>query len=275
MQRITRSNADNTLVHVEDPEQIIRVRCRSMAEQAEQGEVNRNPRVTRDSDGEEYSKAEEVNIPDLYVPDLDNTPLRRAIQNGMALNENQTIYRIRCPKLKEYIGKDTLTVFLPEGRLEVPMEPPINFVANCASTPFDQPRLLIEAMQSLVQTQPKLTIQPGDDTVRDRYLSRNKLIERLSNYVDLCVMYAESAVRHESAQLHRDRDEVLRKETHEETLMQRLSSNMDKLLTHMQRDIRFRKANRKIQYPTPKINPRIGPTCFSTGDPQNEGQTQR
>ena len=72
-------------------------------------------------------------------------------------------------------------------------------------------------------------------------------------------MYAESTVRHESAQLHGDREEILRKETHEETLMQRLSSNMDKLLAHMQRDIRFRKANRKIQYPTPKINPRIAP----------------
>ena len=110
-----------------------------MAEQAEQREVNRNPRVTRDSDGEEYSEAEEVNIPDLYVPDLDNTPLRRAIRNGMPLNEDQTIYRIRCPKLKEYIGKDTLTVFLPEGRLEVPMEPPIDFVANCASTHSTNP----------------------------------------------------------------------------------------------------------------------------------------
>ena len=56
MQRATRSNTDNTLVHIEDPEQIIRVRCRSMAEQAEQGVVN--PRVTRDSDGEEYSEIE-------------------------------------------------------------------------------------------------------------------------------------------------------------------------------------------------------------------------
>ena len=79
MQRVTRSNADNTLVQVEVPEQIIRVRRRSMAEQTEQGEGNRNPRVTRDSDGEEYSEAEEVNIPDLYVPDLDNTPQWRAI----------------------------------------------------------------------------------------------------------------------------------------------------------------------------------------------------
>ena len=179
----------------------------------------------------------------------------------MALNDTQTIYRIRCPLLKEYIGKDTLTVFLPEGRLEVPTEPPVDFVANCVPTPFDQPNLLIKAMQSLVQTQPELTILPGDDIplVRDRYLSRNELIERLSNYVDLCVLYAESALRHESAQLHGDRDEILRKEMHEETLMQRISSNMDKLLAHIQRDIRFRKANRKLQYPTPKINPRIAP----------------
>ena len=116
-------------------------------------------------------------------------------------------------------------------------------------------------MQSLVQTQPELTILPGDNIplVRDRYLSRNELIERLSNYVDLCVLYAESALRHESAQLHRDREEILRKEMHEETLMQRLSSNMDKLLAYIQRDIKFRKANKKIQYPTPKINPRIAP----------------
>ena len=246
---------------MEDPEQIIRVRCRSMAEQAEQGVVNRNLRVTRDSDGEKYSEAEEMNIRDLYVPDLNNTPLQRAIQSGMALNDTQTIYRIRCPRLKGYIGRDTLTVYLPEGRLEVPTEPPIDFVANCASTPFDQPRLLIEAMQSLVQTQPELTILPGDDIplVRDRYLTRYELIDRLSNYVDLCVRYTKSTVRHESAQLEGDRDEILRKETHEETLMQRLSSNMDKLLAHMQRDIRFRKTNRKTQYPTPKINPRIAP----------------
>ena len=228
-----------------------------MAEQAKQGRGNH--RVTRDSNGKEYSEAEEVNIRDLYVPDLDNTPLQRAIRNGMALNEEQTIYRIRCPKLKEYIGKDTLTVFLPEGWLEVPTEPPIDFVANCAPTPFDQPRLLIEAMQSLVQTQPELTILPGDDIplVRDRYVTRYELIDRLSNYVDLCVLYGESILRHESTQLHGDRDEILRKEMHEGTLMQRISSNMDKLLAHMQRDIKFRKANKKIQYPIPRINPRL------------------
>ena len=116
-------------------------------------------------------------------------------------------------------------------------------------------------MQSLVKTQPELTILPGDDIplVRNRYLTRYELIDRQSYYVDLCVLYTESALRHESAQLHGDRDEILRKEIYEETLMQRISSNMDKLLAHMQRDIGFRKANRKIQYPIPKINPRVAP----------------
>ena len=134
-------------------------------------------------------------------------------------------------------------------------------MANCTPTLFDQPRLLIEAMQSLVQTQPELTILPGDDVplVRDRYLTRYELIERLAHYVDLCVLYGESILRHENAQLYGDRDEILRKEMHEDTLMQRISSNMDKLLGHMQRDNKFRKANKKTLYPIPRINPRLSP----------------
>ena len=51
MQRIMRSNIDNTLVQVEDPEQILRERCRSMAEQGRE-----IPRETRDSDGRSTAK---------------------------------------------------------------------------------------------------------------------------------------------------------------------------------------------------------------------------
>ena len=101
----------------------------------------------------------------------------------MALNNAKTIYRICCPKLKKYIGMDTLTVTLLEGRLEVPTDPPVDFVANCTPTPFDQPRLLEEAMQSLITTQLELAILPGDDVplIRDRYLTRYELIERLAH----------------------------------------------------------------------------------------------
>ena len=136
MSTVTRSHIDHSLLQVEDPEQLLRDRRRSMAEPGN---------LRRDSDNEEGSKTEEVNIPNLFVPDLDNTPLVDAIRNGMAMNDRKTIYRICCPKLKTHIGVDTLTVTLPEGELEVPTDPPVDFVANCASTPFDQPRLLVEA----------------------------------------------------------------------------------------------------------------------------------
>ena len=188
MQRAMRSNIDNSLVQVEDPEQIFRERHRSMADQGRQAD-----RDVRYSDGKEYSEAEEMNTPELYVPGLDKTLLQEAIRNGMALNDRKTINRIHCPKLKRYIGMDTLTVMLPEGWLEVPMDPPVDFMANCASTLFDQPRLLVEAMQSLVTTQLELAILPGDDIplIRDRYLTHYEVLDRLNHYTDLCVMYGE------------------------------------------------------------------------------------
>ena len=166
----------------------------------------------------------------------------------MALNDRKTIYRIRCPRLKEYIGMDTLTVRLPDGRLEVPTDPPVDFVANCTSTPFDQPRLLVEAMQRLVTTQPELTILPGDDVpiVRRQVPVMLRTFRKTKSlHTDLCVIYGECFLRHEEAQLSRERDEILRKELHEEILMSRVSSNMDKILGQLIRDNKFRKANKK------------------------------
>ena len=176
----------------------------------------------------------------------------------MAMNDRKTIYRIRCPRLKEHIEIDTLTVKLPEGWLEVPTDPPVNFVAHCTSTLFDQPRLLVEAMQCLITMHPELTILPGDDVpiVRNRCLSCYELLERLNHYVDLCVMYAECFLRHEEAQLSRDMRERLRKELNKKILMARVSSNMDKIMAQLFRDNKFRKGNKKATCPTPKVNPR-------------------
>ena len=80
MQRVTRSNADNTLVQVEDPEQILRERRRSMAEQAKQGRGNH--RETRDSNGEEYSEAEEVNTQISMYQTWTTHPCRELSETG-------------------------------------------------------------------------------------------------------------------------------------------------------------------------------------------------
>ena len=117
------------------------------------------------------------------MPDLDNTCLEDAIANGMAMNDRKTAYRICCPRLKEHIRVDTLIVKLPGGELEVPTDPPVNFIVNCAPTPFDQPRLLIESMES------------------NRYLSCWELSERVGHYIDLCIRYRECVLKYEGAQL--------------------------------------------------------------------------
>ena len=144
-----------------------------------------------------------MNIPDLFMPDLNNTCLEDAITNGMAMNDRKTVYRMRCPRLKECIGMDTLTVKLPGRELEVPTDPPVDFIANCAPTPFDQPRLLVEAMEGLLEKHVDLAILRGDDLpiISNRYLSCWELNERLSHYIDLCIRYGECALKYKAAQL--------------------------------------------------------------------------
>ena len=77
------------------------------------------------------------------------------------------------PQTQEHIKVDTLIVTLPGGELEVPTDPPVDFVANCAPTAFEQPRLLMEAMQNLLEKHADLAILLRDDLaiIYNRYLS--------------------------------------------------------------------------------------------------------
>ena len=212
---------DGSLLEVADPEQIIRDRRRaSMA--APQGNAG-DPGRPQGPGNEEENGPDDGNIPNLFVPDLNNACLADAIANSMALNERKTEYMICYPKLKEHIGMDTLTVSLPGGELEVPTNPPVSFVANCAPTPFDQPRLLVEAMKGLREKNADLTILPGDDLpmVSNRYLSRWELEEKLGHYIDLCIRYGECVLRFEGAQLLVSTANQAKEELHQEILMHR------------------------------------------------------
>ena len=137
------------------------------------------------------------------MPDLNNTHLADAIANSMALNERKTEYRIRCPKLKEHLGVDTLTVSLPRGELEVPTDPPVRLIANCTPTPFDQLDLLVNTMRGLREKNAELAILPGDELpmVSNRYLTCWELVERLSHYEDLCIRYGECVLKFEHSSM--------------------------------------------------------------------------
>ena len=175
-------------------------------------------------------------------------------------------YMIHCPKLKEYIGVDMLQVCLPCGELEVPTNPPVKFTADCAPMPFNQPHLLVSAMEGLRKKNAELTPLQGDELCRvsNRYLAHFEVLERLGIYADLSIRYGKCSLKFEAAQLLLDTEERNFQEYHQEVLMNRISNILDKITNALLKDNSFRKKNKKVTYPLPKINPR-STTITSTG----------
>ena len=46
---------------------------------------------------------------EMYLPDLDNTPLSQALKNGLDWGLEDEVM-VECPKLKQYFGVDTFLV---------------------------------------------------------------------------------------------------------------------------------------------------------------------
>ena len=150
---------------VDNPEVLIRRGQRSMANPQNDENIvpgNEDPVPRRDDnlwDGDRYTGE----IPNLYIPDLNNTPLQDAIERGTPLNTMNTEYLIICLALKEYVGTDRMRVEIPSGILFNDADPPIRFVANCSDVPFQQEHLLISAMEDLVEKNAELVPLPGED----------------------------------------------------------------------------------------------------------------
>ena len=46
---------------------------------------------------------------EMYLPDLDNTPLSQALKNGLNRGMEDEVM-VECPKLKQYFGVDTFLI---------------------------------------------------------------------------------------------------------------------------------------------------------------------
>ena len=51
---------------------------------------------------------------EMYLPDLDNTPLSQALKNGLDWGMEDEVM-VECPKLKQYFRVDTLLVQRTSG----------------------------------------------------------------------------------------------------------------------------------------------------------------
>ena len=99
----------------DDPEKIGRNsnkrKSRNMADAGNKDLQCQQPEECQeDGTGEEGTAA----TTEMYLPDLDNTPLSQALKNGLDWGMEDE-FMVECPKLKQYFGVDTLLVQRTSG----------------------------------------------------------------------------------------------------------------------------------------------------------------
>ena len=100
---------------IDDPEKIGRNsnkrKSRNMADTGNEDPQRQQPEECQeDGTGEEGTTA----TTEMYLPDLDNTPLSQALKNGLDWGVDDEVM-VECPKLKQYFGVDTLLIQRTSG----------------------------------------------------------------------------------------------------------------------------------------------------------------
>ena len=96
----------------DDPEKIgrnkNRRKSRNMADAGNKDPQHQEPEEKHQEDetGDEDTAAPP---PEMYLPDLDNTPLSQALKNGLDWEMKDEVM-VECPKLKQYFGVDTFLI---------------------------------------------------------------------------------------------------------------------------------------------------------------------
>ena len=103
----------------DDPEKIGRNsnkrKSRNMADAG-----NEDPQCQQPEEHQEDETGnEDTSAPtEMYLPDLDNTPLSQALKNGLDWGMEDEVM-VECPKLKQYFGVDTLLVQRTSGQVRL------------------------------------------------------------------------------------------------------------------------------------------------------------
>ena len=102
---------------MDDPEKIgrnsNRRKSRNMADAGNKDPQHQKPEEEHQEDetGDEDTAAPT----EMYLPDLDNTPLSQALKNGLDWGMEDEVM-VECPKLKQYFGVDTFLIQRISGR---------------------------------------------------------------------------------------------------------------------------------------------------------------
>ena len=188
---------------MDDPEKIgrnsNRRRNRNMADAGNEDPQCQKPEERQEDETEDEDSATPTEI---YLPDLDNTPLSQALKNGLDWGIEEEVM-VECPKLKQYFGVDTLLVQRTSGRVHLhTKDEDETFPISCSKTKFPIPPLK-KALEGAEQQSATPKDLPGEDWPWKikTILRRMDLDSRLDAYAELVSRYARNAVSLEHAHM--------------------------------------------------------------------------
>ena len=243
---------------MDDPEKIgrnsNRRKSRNMADAGNEDPQHRQPEeCLEDSTGEESAAA----TTEMYLPDLDNTPLSKALKNGLDWRMEDEVM-VECPKLKQYFGVDTLLVQRTSGRVCLHnKDEDETFPIICSRTKFPIP-LLKKALEGAEQQRATPKDLPGEDWPRKikTILRRMKLDSRLDAYAALVSRYARNSVSLEHAHMvSKGSTDGYYEVAKYEIRGRKISNRMDEILAILMQDNAYREQAKFKTYPTPTTNP--------------------
>ena len=140
----TRSKGGANLTNfTDDPEKIgrnkNRRKSRNMADAGNKDPQHQKPEEEHQEDetGDEDTAAPT----EMYLPDLDNTPLSQALKNGLDWGMEDEVM-VECPKLKQYFGVDTFLIQRISGQVCLhTKDEDETFPISCSKTKFPIPLL--------------------------------------------------------------------------------------------------------------------------------------
>ena len=136
---------------------------------------------------EDETGDEDTSAPtEMYLPDLDNTPLSQALKNGLDWGMEDEVM-VECPKLKQYFGVDTLLIQRISGQVCLhTKDEDETFPISCSKTKFPIP-LLKKALEGAEQqraTPKDLPVEDWPQKIKT-ILGRMELDRRLDACAEL------------------------------------------------------------------------------------------
>ena len=191
----------------DDPEKIgrnsNRRKSRNMADVGNKNPQHQDPVEDHQGPQEDETRDDNRTAPtEMYLPDLDNTPLSQALRNGLDWGMEDEVM-VECPKLKQYFGVDTLPIQRSSGRVcPNTKDKDETFLISCSKTKFPIP-LHKKALERAEQQRATPKDLSGEDWPQKikTILGRMELDKRLDAYEELVGRYARNSVSLEHAHM--------------------------------------------------------------------------